>query len=149
MAHATRGASAAPAFAADSIATFVESKRGVAARFLALAAVGVDDVVWDLGCGDARVLLEVAAATGCRCVGVEADARVVALARAAVAAAPPDCAARVTIVHGDATAVPVSAATVVYLFLTRYGVLRVRPGLLDVLRPGARIVTCMTAMGSG
>ena len=36
-------------------------------------ALSADDVLYDLGCGDGRVLVDAARARGCRCVGVELD----------------------------------------------------------------------------
>lgn len=116
----------------------------------------------DLGCGDARVLLTVARTCGAHCgtvlgaaqspchhadldwgvaVGVEADSRLVKQATAAVAQS--GMARRVRIVAGDVLRESCSDATVVFLFLTEYGVLRLRPWLVSQLQPGMACALCL------
>jgi protein-L-isoaspartate O-methyltransferase len=58
------------------------------------------DVLADLGCGDARILIEAASRTGCRGIGVEIDPEVASAARRAVSEAGVD--SLVTIITGDA-----------------------------------------------
>jgi hypothetical protein len=53
---------------------------------LHLARLAPTDVVWDLGCGDGRVLHQAAAQYGVRCVGVDIDAACIRTARATAAA---------------------------------------------------------------
>ena len=48
-------------------------------------ALSADDVLYDLGCGDGRVLVDAARARGCRCVGLELDAALARDARERVA----------------------------------------------------------------
>jgi SAM-dependent methyltransferase len=116
----------------------------VVRAMLDLAAVGPRDVVYDLGCGDGRVVVE-AARRGARGVGVDIDPERVREARANVRAAGVED--RVEIREGDLFATDVSAATVVTLFLQRELNLRLRPRLLAQLAPGARVVSHWHDMG--
>jgi SAM-dependent methyltransferase len=112
---------------------------------LDLAAVGPSDVVYDLGCGDGRVVIE-AARRGARGVGVDIDPARVREARANARAAGVE--ERVEIVEGDLFETELRDATVVMLFLQPDLNLRLRPRLLAQLRPGARVVSHWHDMGS-
>jgi SAM-dependent methyltransferase len=116
----------------------------VVRAMLDLAAVGPGDVVYDLGCGDGRVVVE-AARRGARGVGVDIDPERVREARANARAAGVED--RVEIRQGDLFATDVSGATVVTLFLQRELNLRLRPRLLAQLAPGARVVSHWHDMG--
>jgi SAM-dependent methyltransferase len=111
---------------------------------LDLAAVGPSDVVYDLGCGDGRVVIE-AARRGARGVGVDIDPARVREARANARAAGVE--ARVEIVEGDLFETDLRDATVVMLFLQPDLNVRLRPRLLAQLRPGARVVSHWHDMG--
>jgi hypothetical protein len=117
----------------------------VVTRMLDLAEVGPSDVVYDLGCGDGRMPIMAAKRYGARGFGFDID---------------PDCVAEsignarmegvehlVSFKREDATAVDVSPATVVLLFLPVDANLRLRAKLQAQLRPGARIVSHHWSMG--
>ncbi len=115
-----------------------------------LAALRPTDVLFDLGCGDGRVLLAAAASCpGVRCTGFEFDPAVVERAhsslRAAAAAggASADAAARVVVHAGDARAADLSAASVVFVYLVPAGLAAVRAALEGVLARGGRVVSNM------
>jgi SAM-dependent methyltransferase len=111
---------------------------------LDLADVRPDDVVYDLGCGDGRIVIE-AARRGARAVGVDIDPRLIREARAnAQAAGVGD---RVEFREGDLFDADVRPATVVALYLWPHVNLRLRPRLLEQLRPGARVVSHDHDMG--
>jgi SAM-dependent methyltransferase len=116
----------------------------VVRAMLDVAAVGPGDVVYDLGCGDGRVVVE-AARRGARGVGVDIDPARVREARANARAA--GVADRVEIREGDLFETDVSPATVVMLFLQPELNLRLRPRLLAQLAPGARVVSHWHDMG--
>jgi SAM-dependent methyltransferase len=116
----------------------------VVRAMLDLAAVGPSDVVYDLGCGDGRVVID-AARRGARGVGVDIDPARVREARANARAAGVE--ARVEIVEGDLFETDLRDATVVMLFLQPDLNLRLRPRLLAQLRPGARVVSHWHDMG--
>jgi len=118
---------------------FVATPLDVVDRMLTLAAVGPQDVVYDLGCGDGRVVIMAARKFGARGVGVDIDPALVARATASARAAGVE--ARVTFRVQDALTVDVSDATVVTLYLLAAANAKLRPMLVQQLRPGARIVS--------
>ena len=108
---------------------------------LDVAAVGPDDVVADLGCGDGRVLVHAASTRGCRAFGVERDAALVDRARARAEHA--GVADRVELVVGELdrlVSLDLGDVTVVLLFLDAASLPAVVTGLRARLRPGSRIV---------
>lgn len=116
----------------------------VVRAMLDLAAVGPADVVYDLGCGDGRIVIE-AARRGARAVGVDIDPALVQEARSNVRAAGVED--RVRILHGDLFETDLHDATVVMLFLQPEVNLKLRPRLQSQLRPGARVVSHWHDMG--
>jgi predicted RNA methylase len=129
---------------APNLADYLPTPPEVVERMLAIAEVTRDDVLYDLGSGDGRIVIG-AARRGARAVGVELDARLVALSE--------DSARRERVEHlvsfrrQDATTVDVSAATVVTLYLGTEPNARLRPALQRQLRPGARVVSHAFGMG--
>jgi len=112
---------------------------------LRLAGVRAGDVVYDLGCGDGRIVIE-AARLGARGVGVDLDPQRIREARANARAAGVE--ARVEFAEGDLFEADVRPATVVMLYLWPEVNLRLRPKLLGELRPGARVVSNTHDMGA-
>src|SRR5437867_2798660 len=106
---------------------------------LALADVGLDDVVYDLGAGDGRIVIAAARWRGARGVGIEIDPDLVRQAR--LAAERAGVADRVRFETRDLFTADLRAATVVTLYLSPDLNARLRPRLLAELRPGARIVS--------
>src|SRR5690606_16773747 len=87
----------------------------VVEAMLDLAKLERDDVVYDLGCGDGRILVA-AARRGARGYGVDIDASRVAEARERASTA--GLSERITIEQRDMFTVDLSPATVVMLFVT-------------------------------
>jgi predicted RNA methylase len=112
---------------------------------LELAGVTRDDVVYDLGSGDGRIVIAAARTYGARGVGIDLDPRLVAEARRSAARA--GVADRVTFVEGGIFHADISNATVVTLFLLTSLNERLRPKLQAELRPGTRIVSHAFRMG--
>jgi ubiquinone/menaquinone biosynthesis C-methylase UbiE len=112
---------------------------------LSLAKVTPSDVVYDLGCGDGRIVIAAAQKFGARGVGIDIDRGLIAKAEAAARAA--GVSDRVTFEVQDATTVDVSRATVVTLYLLAASNLKLRPNLTKQLRPGSRIVSHNYPMG--
>ena len=130
---------AATLAAQATLAPYVATPPDVVDRMLRLGAVGPSDVVYDLGCGDGRVVIMAAQKFGASGVGVDIDPALVARAEANARAAGVD--GRVTFRVQDALTVDVSPATVVTLYLLAASNVRLRPTLVQQLRPGARIVS--------
>jgi SAM-dependent methyltransferase len=112
---------------------------------LALAELGPNDVVYDLGCGDGRIVIEAVKRSGARGVCVDIDPARIAESRKNAAAA--GVAGRITFRTEDLFATRISDATVVMLFLWPEINLRLRPRLLQELRPGTRVVSHWHDMG--
>lgn len=126
-------------------APFVATPPDVVDRMLALAKVGPTDVVYDLGCGDGRIVIAAARKFGARGVGVDIDPLRIAEAEANAVRA--GVARLVTFKVQDALETAVSEATVVTLYLTSALNVKLRPTLTRQLRPGARIVSHGFPMG--
>jgi tRNA A58 N-methylase Trm61 len=107
-------------------------------KMLELAGVTRGDVVYDLGCGDGRIVIAAAKTRGCRAVGVELRPELVARARANVAEA--GVADLVEIREGDIFATDFRDATVVALYLLPDLNVRLIPKL-NGLPPGSRVVS--------
>ncbi|TCP08668.1 SAM-dependent methyltransferase [Caldimonas thermodepolymerans] len=125
---------------------YVPTPQPVVDRMLQLARVGPDDVVYDLGCGDGRVVITAAKAYGARGVGIDIDPQRIAEARAnAKRAGVTD---KVEFRIGDLFEADFSEATVVTLYLLPSINQRLRPQLWRQLRVGARVVSHDFDMGS-
>jgi Ribosomal protein L11 methyltransferase (PrmA) len=118
---------------------YVVTPAPVALAMLTLAGVTPDDVVYDLGSGDGRLVVAAAERFGARGVGVELDANLVR--ESGENALRAGVSERVTFLWRDLFATDVSAATVVTLYLGEPVNLRLRPKLLSELRPGTRVVS--------
>lgn len=130
---------------APNLAPFVPTPEEVVERMLKLAGVGKNDVVYDLGCGDGRIVVTAAKKYGARGVGVDIDPQRIAESVAnAKAAGVSD---RVTFTLQDALKTDVSDATVVTLYLLSSSNLKLRPILTTQLKPGARVVAHAFSMG--
>jgi protein-L-isoaspartate O-methyltransferase len=121
-----------------SLAPYVPTPPDVVDRMLTLAATRPGDTVYDLGCGDGRIVIAAAQRFGARGVGIDIDPALIERARANARAAGVED--RVTFRVQDAMTVDVSGADVVTLFLLAASNARLRPILERQLRPGARIV---------
>jgi SAM-dependent methyltransferase len=128
-----------------SLAPYVPTPADVVERMLALAKVGPRDVVYDLGCGDGRIVITAAQKFGARGVGVDIDANLINQAEANARAAGIE--RRVKFLIQDAMTVDVSDATVVTLYLLSASNVKLRPILTRQLRRGSRIVSHSFAMG--
>jgi SAM-dependent methyltransferase len=116
----------------------------VVEAMLDLAGVTAGDTVYDLGCGDGRIVVA-AAKRGARAVGVDIDPRRIRESRERARSEGVED--RVELRQGDLFETDVSPADVVTLFLWPHVNLRLRPRLLAQLRPGARVVSYMHDMG--
>jgi SAM-dependent methyltransferase len=130
----------------QSLAPYVPTPQDVVERMLALAEVTKDDVVYDLGCGDGRIIVTAAKQYGARGVGVDIDPERIAESIANAKAAGVE--QLVDFRLQDAMTIDVSPATVVTLYLLSSSNAKLRPILTRQLRPGARIVAHNFSMGS-
>ena len=125
---------------------FVPTRQAVAVAMLELAGVTADDVVYDLGSGDGRIVVIAAQKYGARGVGVEIDHQLVERSREI--AREGGVADRVTFIEGDLFAADISRATVVTLYLSTTVNMRLEPKLKRELGPGTRIVSQQFRIGN-
>jgi SAM-dependent methyltransferase len=123
-----------------SVAPYVPTPVNVVKKMLNLADVGPDDVVYDLGCGDGRILFtaveefDVKKAVGydlnpsmCGSVQLNIDEK--------------GLGGRIEVVNGNFFLADLTPASVVTLYLTTSGNSKLRPKLVEELGPGARVVS--------
>lgn len=118
-------------------APFWTTPEPVVERMLDLAQVGPGDHLFDLGCGDGRILLA-AARRGARCTGIERDPARIAEAAAAIAAA--EVGDRVTLREEDLFETSLAEASVVSLYLLPHVNSLLETRLSEELAPGARVI---------
>jgi SAM-dependent methyltransferase len=140
-----RSAPAQQSSTAASLAPYVPTPQDVVDRMLKLGQVTKDDVVYDLGCGDGRIVVTAAKQFGARGVGVDIDPQRIKESEANAKAAGVEH--LVSFKLQDAMTVDVSPATVVTLYLLSASNVKLRPILTKQLRPGARIVSHAFTMG--
>lgn len=118
---------------------YVPTPDEVVEAMLAAARLGEGDVLYDLGCGDGRVVIAAAKKPGVRALGVDISPERIREAKAAAERA--GVAERASFREEDFFKTDLREATVVTLYLLPEVNLRLRPKLLKELRPGARIVS--------
>ncbi len=118
--------------------SYVPTPQKVVDRMLELAQVTRDDVVYDLGCGDGRIVITAARQYGCRAIGYDIVDWVIDMARENVAQA--GVGHLVAIENADIFTLDLGGASVITLYLLPDLNVRLIPQL-DKLRPGVRIVS--------
>ncbi|MCS7314338.1 MAG: class I SAM-dependent methyltransferase [Bryobacterales bacterium] len=117
----------------------------VVRAMLELAEVTPRDVVYDLGCGDGRIVIAAAKEFGARGVGIDIDpARI---AESEQNARRAGVSGRVRFRNEDLFEADIREATVVTLYLWPWVNLKLRPKLLRELKPGTRVVSHCHDMG--
>ena len=125
---------------------YVPTSPEVVEAMLKMANVGKDDVVYDLGCGDGRIVVSAVKDFGAkRGVGVDIDPERIREAKHNARKA--DVTNKVTFFEGDLFKTDLRDATVVTLYLLPAVNLRLLPKLLEELKPGTRIVSHDFDMG--
>ncbi|MCS7160364.1 MAG: TIGR03000 domain-containing protein [Gemmatales bacterium] len=125
---------------ASSEIIFVPTSEEVVLKMLEVAKVTKDDIVYDLGCGDGRIVVLAAKKFGARGVGVDIDPERVKEANEKVRKEGVEKLVEIRL--GDALNVPdISRATVVTLYMLPEFNRKVRPILERELKPGARVVS--------
>ena len=117
---------------------FVPTPIEVVDRMLEFADVNKEDVVYDLGSGDGRVVIRAAKKYGAKGVGIETDGGLVESARKAAKEERVD--ERVEFRQADALKSDISAATVITVYMLPSFNERLRPILEQQLKSGARVV---------
>lgn len=124
---------------------YVPTPQVVVDEMLALADIGPDDILYDLGCGDGRIVITAAKEFGIKGVGVDIDP--VRITECHVNAANARVEDDVTFVNEDLFEVDFSDASILTLYLLNSVNLRLRPHLFQQLKPGTRVVSHDFSMG--
>lgn len=130
---------ATTATSSDPEVPYVPTARNILDQMLALARPTRNDVLYDLGSGDGRIVIAAAKRFGTRGVGIDINPeRIREANQNARRAGVTD---RVRFIQGDLFDADISQATIVTMYLLPEVNLRLRPKLLAELRPGTRIVS--------
>jgi len=120
-------------------APWVPTHRDTVERMLRLAGVRPGETVFDLGCGDGRVLVTAARKFGARAVGGEVDFGRYLWSLTVVTLMGLN--RKVRVIRGDLFKVDLSSADVVFSYLLQDTNDRLKDKLRKELRPGSRIVS--------
>ncbi len=129
---------------AVDLAPWVPTPAPVVDRMLELAAVTGRDILYDIGCGDGRIVITAARRYGARGVGIDIDKAMIEESERNAAAA--GVADKVRFLGMDATKADITEATVVSLYLLPESNALMRPILEAQLRPKSRVVCHNYAM---
>lgn len=132
-------------FSTKHVAVFMPTPYEMADQMLKMAEVGPTDTVYDLGCGDGRIVILAARLHGARGVGIDLDPDRVTEAQANARKAGVEH--LVKFFRQDVMEVDLSPASVVSLFLSPHANLMLRPKLKHELSDNARIVSRSHDMG--
>ncbi|MBM3728007.1 MAG: methyltransferase domain-containing protein [Acidobacteria bacterium] len=124
---------------------YVPTTDEAVAAMLDLAGVQKNDIVYDLGCGDGRIVVTAARKFGARGVGI--DINPVRIKEAQENAKRNGVEHLVRFVEKDLFEADIKEATVVSLFLLSHINLKLKPKLMRDLKPGTRIVSNTFDMG--
>ena len=124
---------------------FVPTPNEVVDKMLEMAKVTSKDVVYDLGCGDGRIVITAAQKFGARAVGIDIDPKRIAEANANAKAAK--VTNKVKFIEADLFEADIGEATVVTLYLLTRLNEKLKPKLMKELKPGTRVVSHAFDMG--
>jgi len=124
---------------APDLAPFVGTPMVVVEKMLELAQVDGSDIVYDLGCGDGRIIIAAAKEYGARGVGIDIDPQRIQESEAGAIKAGVE--SFVEFLVGDAMKLDISEATVVALYLLPESNALLRPKFEKELKKGTIIVT--------
>jgi SAM-dependent methyltransferase len=128
------------------IARYVPTPQEVVDRMLELAEVTKEDLLYDLGSGDGRIVITAARKYGAKAVGFEIDSALVKNSRDRIREAGLEH--LVEIREQDVRTVDLSRVTVLTMYLSAAANLRLRSAITRQLKPGSRVVSHDFGMGN-
>jgi ubiquinone/menaquinone biosynthesis C-methylase UbiE len=124
---------------------YVPTPQEVVDEMLKLADIKPNDVLYDLGCGDGRIVVTAAKRYGIRAVGVDINPE--RISEANENARKAGVTDKVKFIQGDLFQTSLKEPTVLTLYLLPAVNLKLRPKILDEMKPGARVVSHSFDMG--
>jgi SAM-dependent methyltransferase len=125
-------------------APYLQTPPEVVLKMLKMAKVEQDDVVYDLGSGDGRIVIAAAQNFGARAIGIEIDPELIRESdresKLAIAKTP-EIRDRIQFIKQDFFKTDLRDATVITLYLLPQVNLRVRSEILPKLKSGTRIIS--------
>ena len=120
-------------------AQWVPTSMGTVNKMLTIADVGPDDLVYDLGCGDGRIIVTAARRYGAQAVGIEIDPLRYLWCQLLITVL--GLRGRVKVIFGDFFSHDLSDADVVICYLLQVTNEKLEAKLKEELRPGTRVVS--------
>ncbi len=121
------------------LAPFVASPQRIVDRMLEIAAIKPNETVFDLGCGDGRILFQAAQKYHAKAVGIEIDEKLVQTTNQQIVNL--GLQNRVKVQQGNLLEADLSNADVVTIYLLTQSNELLRPRLEKMLKPGTRVVS--------
>ncbi len=122
-----------------SIAPFVQTPLEVAKRMLDLSQIKPGETLYDMGCGDGRLIILAAKEVGAKATGIDLREDLIERARTEIKRL--NLEDKVTVIQSNFFDVSISDADVVTLYLTSSANERLRPKLEAELKPGTRVIS--------
>lgn len=124
---------------AESLAPYIPTPQIIVDKMLEAAQVKSTDTVYDLGCGDGRILITAVRKYGAKAIGIELSEELFRSTTHKVKELGLED--RVKIIHGNLLDVDLSPADVVTIYLLTSSNERLKPNLEKYLKQGARVVS--------
>ncbi len=124
---------------AEDLAPFVPTPQTVVAKMLEMAQADKDDIIYDIGCGDGRIVIFAAQQYGAHGVGIDIDPERIKESKANAKKAGVEKLVKFRL--GDATKTDISAATIVTVYLLPESNELLRPKFERELKPGTFVVS--------
>lgn len=125
-------------------APYLQTPPEVVLKMLEMAKVDKDDLVYDLGSGDGRIVIAAAQKFGARAIGIEIDPELIRESEREskfAIAKTPEIRDRIQFIKQDFFKTDLRDATVIALYLLPQANLRVRSEILPKLKAGTRIIS--------
>jgi protein-L-isoaspartate O-methyltransferase len=139
LATAVTSVAQPPSKYSNKLAPYVNSPQRVVDRMLELASIKPGETVFDLGCGDGRVLITAAQRFNARAVGIEISEKLAQRTSSRIAGL--GLQDQVKVIRGDLREADLSSADVVVIYLLTGSNKEIRPQLEKQLRAGSRVVS--------